>query len=252
MPTNYSVFDCNGLTPTGAVFPASGVESIFAQSPQGTCSTVGTAVTAATGLFNPDMTQITVNAVSYTFTYLTPTTGTLGSSAGTQPSTTWSTTQLDWEAALAQLKADAGGAGSQSRSFSQVNNKQVDYDSSAATAGNCDTTGTAVTATSGTFSPNMTQINVNGVNYSFTYLTSTTGTLGASAGSQTGVPWNSVRQLYIITLSNGTAYLVVSNEQFGPYKSAQDYAGEQLVSTIGGGVKVQQNNWLRLITVKAN
>jgi hypothetical protein len=79
----------------------------------GSANTSGTSVTATSGQFPASLTTITVNAVAYNFTYISPTTGTLGSSAGTQTGVAWSVQNADSSAAGFLLLEKAPTCGSQ-------------------------------------------------------------------------------------------------------------------------------------------
>jgi hypothetical protein len=81
----YNVYDC--VATGGSTSPFS--ESVLAQPAQGNCTVSGTGVTATSGKFNQYMTVINVSGVSYGFTYISDTTGTLSASGAT--SGAWST-----------------------------------------------------------------------------------------------------------------------------------------------------------------
>lgn len=81
------------------------------------------------------------------------------------------------------------------------------------------TAATAVTQIGGDpFSSWMDTININGVVYSFTYLTPTTGTLGSSAGTQSIVGYSGTP--YLATIANGGSLTNASGFDAGFYTDA--------------------------------
>jgi hypothetical protein len=82
---SYNVYDC--VATGGTTSPFS--ESVLAQPAQGNCTVSGTSVTATSGKFNQYMTVINIGGVSYGFTYVSDTTGTLSTSGAS--SGAWNT-----------------------------------------------------------------------------------------------------------------------------------------------------------------